>query len=106
MAKLKYLCLLILLMVQAAVRAQDSTYRVHYIIVDSTSQSNPPALITAFPTKDSATAYLTGLPALLLVKGFISASIDNISLDSTQAQVQLFLGQMYKWARLRTQPED
>jgi outer membrane protein assembly factor BamA len=93
-------------MVHAAVWAQDSTYQVHYIVVDSASQSNQPVFTTAFSSKEGATAYLTGLPTLLQAKGYISASVDTISYDSTHAQVQLFLGQLYKWARLRTLPED
>ncbi|ANE52488.1 BamA/TamA family outer membrane protein [Flavisolibacter tropicus] len=93
-------------MVHAALWAQDTSYQVHYTVVDSASQSNTPTLTTSFSSREGAAAYLTGLPTLLQAKGYISASVDNIRFDSAQAQVQLFLGQLYKWARLRTQPED
>jgi outer membrane protein assembly factor BamA len=93
-------------MVPAALWGQDSTYQVYYIVVDSASQPNQPSFTTTFSSREGAVAYLTGLPAILQAKGYISASIDNISYDSTQAQVQLFLGQLYKWARLRTLPDD
>lgn len=93
-------------MIGSAVQAQDTAYLVHYVIVDSTLQPTRPTLTTSFPSRENATSYISGLPALLQGKGYISASVDDAAYDSTQAQVQLYLGHLYKWARLRTLPED
>ena len=93
-------------MIGGAVQAQDSTYQVQYIWVDSVSQQALPSLTTTFSDQETATVYISGLPRLLQGKGYISASVDEIVYDSTKAQVQLFLGRLYKWTRLRTLAED
>jgi outer membrane protein assembly factor BamA len=93
-------------MIGCAVQAQDTAYQVQYKLVDSSDHQNPPALTTSFSSVENATAYINGLPSLLQGKGYISASVDGVIFDSTRGEVQLFLGQLYKWARLRTLPED
>lgn len=93
-------------MIGIAAQAQDTAYQVHYTIVDSALQPTPPALTISFPHRENAISYITGLPAFLQGKGYISTSVDSASYDSTQARVQLFLGHLYKWARLRTLPDD
>jgi len=93
-------------MIGGSVQAQDTAYQVHYTIVDSVHQPVLPELASSFPSQENAASYIAGLPALLQVKGYITASVDSATYDSTQARVQLFLGHLYKWTRLRTLPED
>jgi outer membrane protein assembly factor BamA len=92
-------------MIQTAATAQD-TYAVRYAIVDSASHQSLPELLPSFKSQTAALDYINSLPALLQAKGYISASVDEVIADSTQAQVQLYLGSIYKWARLRTLPAD
>ncbi len=55
-----------------------------------------------FSSRIACAAYLSRLPAVLQAKGFVTASLDSIRLDSTDAAIVLYLGQQYQWARLDT----
>ena len=104
MAKLKYgLVLLLLLTMSNTVIAQD--YAVKYIAEDS-SQIEKIGLIKTFPNRIDANSYLAGLLTVLQGKGFVTASIDSIKIDSADARVVLFLGDQYKWSAIQTQKKD
>ena len=107
MAKLKHRALLILLMLAVRfVCFAQQAYPVHYIIVDSSSQTFKTDFQNSFLSKDAAVLYINKLPALLQTKGYRAASLDSIQIDSLQANVQLFFGQQYKWAKLTTSEND
>jgi len=59
-----------------------------------------------FKNKDACIEYIYKIPSLLQAKGFATASIDTISIDSVQANVRLYIGDTYKWGHIRTTPED
>jgi outer membrane protein assembly factor BamA len=104
MAKLKYgLGLLLLLTIWTTVIGQ--TYPVQYITEDS-SRFEKLGLIKTFSTRFDANSYLAGLLPLLQGKGFATASIDSIKIDSAEARIVLFLGEQYKWSAIRTQEKD
>lgn len=42
-------------------------------------------------------SYLENLPTELLSKGYLSASIDSVALDSPVTKINLFLGQRFQW---------
>jgi outer membrane protein assembly factor BamA len=86
--------------------AAQTSYPVHYQVVDSASQKEGAALQREFPTRTAALDYVYKLPTTLQSQGFISASIDSMRFDSLQAVVQLFLGARYQWAQITTQPAD
>ncbi len=63
-------------------------------------------LAESFRSRPEANAYLAGLLPLLQGKGFVTASLDSVQVDSTAAFVSLFLGDAYKWSRVRTAEKD
>ena len=63
-------------------------------------------LPTAFASKEKCLAYVQQLPALLMSKGFISASIDSMWQDSSSVQLILFPGKKYTWDSLRVENKD
>lgn len=69
---------------------------------DSTFISQTLRLQTNFRTQPLAREYVNKLPALLQSKGYSNASVDSAHFDSTQAFVQLYVGDAFKWAYLNT----
>ncbi len=85
--------------------AKAQSYVVHYSGADSAT-AELLQLEGKFTSRPEAESYLNNLPTLLQAKGYITSSIDNIIYDSSQAKVQLYLGEQYKWAKISTQPKD
>ena len=63
-------------------------------------------LTTSFDGKEFAFVYLSALPGTLLGKGFPAASVDSVVYDSTSANVELYLGEQYKWVQINTDSID
>lgn len=99
----KHLLTCFLLLLSAWAHAQS--YAVYYSGADSvvTEQLQ---LTRKFTSRLEAESYLNNLPTLLQSKGYIVFSVDNITYDSLQAEVQLYLGEQFRWARIATQPKD
>lgn len=107
MTKIKAGILVVLLMAmwESAVLAQPS-YTVQYKLVDAAERAVDTSWQTSFPSQSAASAYLARLPALLYKKGYVTASFDGMQMDSLKAEVQIFLGHQYKWARIATRVQD
>lgn len=105
MVKVKYglVALVFLTVLCAEVAAQG--YPVRYVTND-TAQAQSQQLTTQFANRFDANAYVTGLLPLLQGRGFLTASIDSVRLDTRGATVHLFFGERYQWGRVRTQPAD
>lgn len=87
--------------------AAAQTYPVQYAASAADSaQLSTLSLPSAFPSRFEANAYLTGLLPYLQGKGFLTASIDSMQVDSTQAFVSIYLGEPYQWGALRTAKKD
>lgn len=80
-------------------------YRVAYRSDDSV-RLKAQGLVTGFANRFDANSYLATLLPTLQGKGFLTASVDSIRLDSTVATVALYLGEQYKWGLIRTTPAD
>ena len=63
-------------------------------------------LTTSFDGKEFAFVYVSALPGTLLGKGFPAASVDSVLYDSTSANVDLYLGEQYKWVQINTDSID
>jgi outer membrane protein assembly factor BamA len=87
--------------------ASGQTYPVRYGVnsPDSISFSRL-ALPTTFATRFEANSFISGLLPLLQSRGYITASLDSVQMDSTSAFVSLFLGNAYQWKQLRTADKD
>ncbi len=106
MAKLKHLLTAILFLTQLCAHAQ--AYRMQYIgvDVDSSLLKQQAGLQSTFPSRIEASIYLNELPSLLQSKGFITASLDSLQMDSASGKALIYLGDQYKWASLSTDPAN
>jgi len=105
MAKVKYSFLVFVVLTVLCARGWAQTYPVKYITDDSL-QIKQIRLTTSFSNRFDANSYLAGLLPLLQAQGFVTASIDSLQIDSTEANVVLFLGEQYKWGQFRTAEKD
>jgi outer membrane protein assembly factor BamA len=104
MAKLKQLFSVFLVLTQWSSFAQS--YHVQYVGEDTVMLQQKAGVQTLFQNRSEAAVYIARLPSLLQSKGYITASVDSMQLDSASAKVSLFLGEQYKWATVHTSPKD
>ncbi|MBC8033441.1 MAG: BamA/TamA family outer membrane protein [Chitinophagaceae bacterium] len=64
------------------------------------------SLSASFKSRNACMEYVDQLPALLLAKGFPTASVDSTAYDSASAAAIVFLGTAYKIGRIRTDGVD
>lgn len=62
-------------------------------------------LRNSFVNKDECNNYLQELIPDLQARGFIAASIDSVSMDSTAAYAKLYLGELYRWEQIAASRE-
>lgn len=105
MAKVKYGLVAWLFLTVLWGKAIGQSYPVKYIVDDSSKVSQI-GLITTFPNRFEANTYLVDLLPLLHSKGYLTASVDSLRIDSTRATVALFLGDQYRWGAIRTKETD
>ncbi len=107
MAKVKYsfAAIFLLTVLWGSVAAQ--VFSVKYVVdATDTLQLEKAALPSTFSSRFEASSYIAGLLPLLQSKGFITASLDSVSIDSSEATIHLFLGDQYKWGSIRTRESD
>lgn len=86
----------------------SAQYKINYKIVDKDSATikGNAGLLIDFKTKPDAEEYLQKLPVNLATKGFVTASVDSLKIDSLSAYVELFLGAQYRWTSLTLDSAD
>ncbi|MES2880987.1 MAG: BamA/TamA family outer membrane protein [Bacteroidota bacterium] len=106
MTKLSFIFSVFFVLTNCTLFAQG--YNVHYVSIDEDSVSlhKKINLQSSFSSRPEASAYVATLPLLLQSKGFITASVDSVAFDSSSAEVNIFFGEMYQWASIRTLPEN
>ncbi|MFZ9718057.1 MAG: hypothetical protein ACO3BD_01755, partial [Chitinophagaceae bacterium] len=67
---------------------------------DSMLERSLNELQTNFTDREACLLYINRLPALLQAKGYITASLDSMHVDSSFASVFLFAGRKYQWKAL------
>ena len=98
-AKIRYLLTAILLLNLLPVKAQSSfTLRIIPVDKDSAFITHTIRPKTSFTNRDECAVYIEQLPALLHAKGYITASVDAVEIDTISAAVHLFSGEVYRWA--------
>lgn len=75
-------------------------YHLHYRFADTADVTASLGLQASFDDKIACSQYIFQLPQLLQKKGFVTASVDTVQMDSTFADVLVFLGKQYRWAKL------
>jgi outer membrane protein assembly factor BamA len=104
----QYMCrkalFVVLLLAPFSLLAQ---YKLRIISVDKDSLFiKQLRLQTDFRNQDGCMEYVNGLPSLLQSKGYPSASVDSARYDSLDASIQLYTGELLKWAKLNTDSAD
>jgi outer membrane protein assembly factor BamA len=105
MAKVKYRLVVWLFLTVLWGKAMAQPYPVTYIAEDSVKLTEA-GLVSRFATRFEANTYLLSLLPLLQSKGYMTASVDSMRIDSTEAVVQLFFGDRYQWGAIRTNETD
>lgn len=57
---------------------------------------------TSFTDRNECLKYINELPSLLQSKGYVTASLDSILIDTAYARIVLYTGEAFKWAQLTT----
>ncbi len=86
-------------MIVFALQAQKK-YPILYRFTDTADVSVSLGLQTGFDDKASCSQYIFLLPQLLQKKGFVTASVDSVQMDTASANILIFLGKQYRWAKL------
>ena len=83
-------------------------YPLHILSVDKDSFfiKNKLGLTTVFKSREACTEYIFGLLPQLQGKGYMTASVDSISIESKGASIRLFTGNIYRWAAIDTRHID
>ena len=83
-------------------------YPLHILPVDKDSFfiKNKLGLTTVFKSREACTEYIFGLLPQLQGKGYMTASVDSISIESKGASIRLFTGNIYHWAAIDTRHVD
>ncbi len=89
------------LLLSIYVPAQNK-YNLHLKGVDKDSATivTKTGLQTRFASQLACSDYINKLPGYLQSKGYVTASIDSLSYDSSSARIVLFMGELYLWAVL------
>ena len=77
-------------------------YHLQYRFADTIDVTASLGLQASFDDKVACSQYIFQLPQLLQKKGFVTASVDTVQMDSTVADVLVFLGKQYRWAKLNS----
>ena len=77
-------------------------YHLQYRFADTIDVTASLGLQASFDDKGACSQYIFQLPQLLQKKGFVTASVDTVQMDSTVADVLVFLGKQYRWAKLNS----
>lgn len=104
MTKLKHLLLLFTVLTHFSGWAQGYTLRYTGADRDSAALVKEASLQQSFASRMEASAYVARLSPELQAKGFITASLDSVQLDSLEGRVHLYLGEQYRWARIKAAP--
>lgn len=85
-----------------------SQYPLHILPVDKDSLyvKNKLGLTTVFKTRETCTEYIFNLLPTLQAKGYMTASVDSVTIDASAASIRLYVGNIYRWAAIDTRHVD
>ncbi|MBS1606080.1 MAG: BamA/TamA family outer membrane protein, partial [Bacteroidetes bacterium] len=95
----------ILLLAPSGGRAQ---YPLHIFSVDRDTGylKSRLGVVTMFKTREACSEYLYELIPQLQAKGYLTASVDSITVENASASIRLYLGGIYRWASIDTRHID
>ena len=87
--------------------AQDKyLLKYHFTGKDTLAEPQSLGLQSGFNNAEHCMAYVDDLRHFLQAKGYLTASVDSVVFDSTQASAWIFLGQTYQWAEISLSAAD
>src|SRR5258706_11782347 len=89
----------LLLQIHASAQNNYSLY-IRSIDKDSAFLTGSLGIPVSFSNRFTCQEYVSKLPAYLQSKGYMTASLDSTSYDSSFAKLVLFVGDIYKWAQI------
>ncbi len=85
-----------------AAMAQRHSLYLHGVDKDTTFlQQQLGPLYRTFSSQTEAARFVNDIPAKLIRKGYITASVDSVQSDSAETHVAVFAGDTYRWAAIR-----
>jgi outer membrane protein assembly factor BamA len=107
MAKLR-LYGFILLALLALLQSAHAQYALHVDLSspDSILKAASLGIPASFKDRAGCTEYIYKLTETLRNKGFTTASIDSVEIDSAAAFLQLYIGERFTWSTIRTKQAD
>ncbi len=97
--------LLCILHVSSIAQQKTSATNAYSLVVhykDSIIQPQPIFLKTSFVNLQLLYEYVNGLPKMLAIKGFATASVDSVWQIEDTMHINLYWGTKYNWVKLRT----
>ncbi len=103
MTKVRFLFIVIFIFINGSLLKAQQTYalRIQSVDKDATFISGL-GLQQEFSDQLACRSYADSIPIILKARGYMTASVDSLFLDSTYARMVLFVGDVYKWAQLNT----
>jgi len=81
----------------------QNKYELMIRVVDKDSGFlNTIGLQNSFASRTNCVEYVNRIPSILQSKGYVAASLDSLSYDSSSAQLVIFFGESYRWANVNT----
>jgi len=100
-----YVLTIIVLLIASGGWAQH-TLHITAVDKDSLFVQRQLGLTTTFRSRDVCTEYIYTIPGVLRSKGYLTASLDSVAGDSMSTSLRLYVGEMYKWARIGIKKVD
>ncbi|MBX9781823.1 MAG: hypothetical protein K2X48_00880 [Chitinophagaceae bacterium] len=97
---IQYCFFLLMLMFSIHASAQNA-YQLQYNIIDTSLEPAKLGLQQQFTNKTTCAEYIFQIPETLRKKGLIAASVDSVVMDSSSAQLWLYVGKTFKWKELK-----
>ncbi len=108
MLKVRGYCRLLLLILLSYPLSGMGQYTLHITSVDKDSLfvRKQLGLTTTFKAREFCTQYVYNLLPVLQGKGYIAASIDSVTYGDSSASLRLYVGDVWRWARIDTRHTD
>lgn len=108
MAKVKQGLVLLLVLTVLSLKGFSQSYPIIYKSIDTDTAflTHSLSLKTSFPNRTEASKYISALVPLLQNKGYATASVDSVVIDSAKASIVLYLGQKYQYSNIQTSALD
>lgn len=104
--KLQISVVLLLLLQLKLVAQTDYPFEVRAVDKDSAFLFSRLGIPPSFANRAACIEYVNKLPAALRSRGYVTCAIDTIRYDSLSARMVLFVGEIYRWARIDASPLD